>query len=155
MKSLGQVLLLLALVGVIGFGALKAIDSTLFEEEEGVATSAANLEQILTSPTAGPKTITQKQAFESTTDDSSTETEAILTCKTTDEIIAKLYDMRMANKDYGLAVDFIQDDTSIPSSQADSFVEFAHQLWELPVDQLTPRKAILEKFNMECEKLDK
>lgn len=154
MKALGKVFLLLVFVGVIVLIAWKAIDSTLFAEEENAVPAVAQLEQA-PSTIEEPKALTQDQAFESTTDDTPVPTEAKLTCLAVNKVIAKLYEMRTSHKDYEQAVDFIQSDDSVPASQADAFVKFAHQLWDKPIDKLEPLATFLEEFNTQCKQLAK
>lgn len=154
MKALSKVFLLLIVVGIIALIAWKAIDSTLFAEEENANPAVVQLEQAH-SAIEEPKALTQDQAFESTTDDTPIPTEAKLTCQTVNEVIAKLYEIRTSHKDYKQAVDFIHSDDSVPASQADAFVKFAHQLWDKPIDKLEPIETFLEEFNTQCKQLAK
>lgn len=154
MKSLGKVFFLLIIVGLIVFAAWKVIDSTLFADENTTLPPATQIVQT-PPPVQEPETLTQDQAFESTSDDTSAATAEIkLTCQVADTIITKLYDMRASHADYDQAVDFIHNNEDIPSSQVDAFVDFAHTLWNLPIGKLGSKETVLTSFNARCQQLE-
>lgn len=153
MKALLKVILLLVLIGLIVFGLWKAVDATLFADEDTALPPSAQLIKNTHPSPQEPQEITQDQAFESTSDDSPLVSEEQFTCKDADKIITALYDMRLSHKSYEQAAEFIQNEPSIPSSQIDPFLELAHGWWDMPIEKLGNRDSVKAHFEEQCKKV--
>lgn len=156
MKALGKILFLLIVVALIAFGAWKALDSTLFADDE--PTPVVNGTAILSTnipPTTEPKPLSEDEAFASTSSDTATDPEDLkLSCEAADSILSELYDMRQEGKSYDQALNFLQDDGSIPEEHVNLFVTLANSLWSSPKDQLRPKDEITEQFSEQCLKIE-
>ncbi len=157
MKALGKVLFLLIVVALIAFGAWKALDSTLFADDEPtpVVNGTATLPTNVPPPATEPKPLSEDEAFASTSADTDTDPEDLkLSCEAADNILSELYDMRQEGKSYDQALNFLQDDGSIPEEHVNLFVGLANSLWSSPKDQLRPKAEITEQFSEQCLKIE-
>lgn len=152
MKVFGKFLFLLLLVVLIAFGAWKALDSTLFADEEA---SPSTSTVAIVPPTTEPKPLSQDEAFASTSADSTTDQEEVkLTCEVADDILVKLYDIRMNDKTHEEAITFLKEETNIPEGYIELFISLANSLWASSKNQLKSKEEITVQFNEQCLKLE-
>ncbi len=155
MKSFVKFLLLLAFIGALVLIAWKLLDNTLFGTEEDPPTleSSQALPSKPITP-AEPPSLSTDDVYSSTSAEENIAPSPNLTCEAADEIVGKLYDLRMADKSEEEIADFIANDDNIPDEQVESFLNFAKSLWATPKEQFVAREAFIEQFMQQCRGIE-
>lgn len=157
MKALGKILFLLIVIALIIFGVWKALDKTLFVDEEPAPTVRGTITTPATvpPPTTEPKPISEEEAFASTSADNTTDSEDVkLSCEVADDIFIQLYDMRKSDKSYEQALAFLKNDSTISEEHIKLFTSLADSLWSNPKEQLRPKDEVSAAFSEQCLKIE-
>lgn len=154
MKLFGKFLMLLAIIAVIVLVGWKLLDNTLFGTEDPPVVESSQSLPRAPAPVVEPPTLSTDDVYSSTTGEESLAPSPNLTCEAADDIVGKLYDLRVADKSEEEVLEFISNDENIPDEQVPSFFNFAKSLWATPKEQLVTRETFVKEFMDQCRSVE-
>ncbi|ADU92071.1 hypothetical protein [Taylorella equigenitalis] len=148
MKNIIKVLIFVLILVGIGYLLFNSFKDVLLQDDP-VNPDTQQVIKPNQNTTTNPETLTTKDAFENTSNETNSVEESGFTCDMAEPIIHNFYALRLEDKPLEDAIKYMEENPEIPAD----FKTFAEGLWNTPKEKLEPEDKVVDSFIKSCSKL--
>lgn len=165
MKSIGNFLLLVLILVILGFIGWRVLKPTLFDDSANTPEVQSEQQEDRGVPEppqpaadgADQKVISNEEAFDSTSDATAPDENAAeenFDCGEATKIMGQIYDQYREHKDVAVIKDWLANNPDVPDNQLDSFNSFVQSLPAMLKGEMPSKEKFVSDFKAQCNAKD-